>query len=213
MGLHRYCVLLAVVAFVAVLFQGAMGGLAAFYGLPNSLDILLACAAQLFFALAAASTAFTSPAWRGQTLALEDTGFPPLRVLAAAVPVAVLAQAALGAAYRHGALGLMPHVAGALLVTGLILVVSMIILTQFGQQPVLAKPAKRLLVIALHQVVLGVLAYVLRIITDGAGRSGWLVAFAAVAHVAVGALTMGTGVILAVQVWRHVHPPEPEITR
>jgi hypothetical protein len=34
--------------------------------------------------------------------------------------------------------------------------------------------------------------------------------FIALAHVAVGALTMGASVILAVQVWRHLHSPAPE---
>jgi heme a synthase len=209
---RRWIRWLSLGAFLLVVLQGAMGGLAVLTGLPKSVSILHACAAQLFFGLAVALAAFTSPSWQGATLALEDTGFPPLRFAAAIVPVAVLGQTALGAAYRHGALGLMPHVVGALAVTALVLLASTIVLTQHGESRVVAKPAKRLLIITLHQVVLGVLAYVTRIITGGAGGSGFLAVVVPVAHVAVGALTMGASVLFAVQVGRHLHSPVLETT-
>jgi len=212
-GSPRWMRWLSLGAFLLVLFQGSLGGLAVLCGLPQSVSILHASAAQLFFALSAALAAVTAPSWQGESLGLEDMGFPPLRVFASAVPLVVLAQAALGAAYRHGALGLMPHVLGALVVAGLVLLVATIVLTQYSECRALAKPAKRLLIIALHQVVLGVLAYVARIITDEAVRSSPLVVFATVAHVALGALTIGASVILAVQVWRHLHSPAPETAR
>ncbi len=196
-------------ALLLIVLQGLLGALTVLHALPPSTAILHACAAQIFLSLTAALAALTSPAWQGQSLALEDSGRPSLRLLAAVVPMGVIAQTSLGAAYRHGILGIMPHVIGAIVVTGLVLLVSLITLVQYGEQKAVAKPAKRLLVITLHQVVLGVLAYIARIITGGASHPGLLVLTVGVAHVAVGALTMAASVILAIQVWRNVHAPEP----
>ena len=59
----------------------------------------------------------------------------------------------------------------------LAVLVIMIVFTQYSDHEALTKPAKRLLIITLHQVVLGVLAYVTSIITGGTGGSGfWKVA-------------------------------------
>jgi len=83
------------------------------------------------------------------------------------------------------------------------------VMTQSSGQRVVARPAKGLLVITLHQVVLGILAYIARIITYGVGGPGLLAPTLGVAHVAVGALTLAASGILAIQVWRNVHSPEP----
>jgi len=50
--------------------------------------------------------------WRIEMPMVEDSGAPSLHALASAVPLCVLAQLALGAAARHQALGILPHVIG-----------------------------------------------------------------------------------------------------
>jgi hypothetical protein len=171
--------------------------------------VVHACLAQLSFSMAVALALFTSRGWRSDITALEDSGRPSLFSLAASLPVCVLAQVALGAAYRHSVVGLMPHLIGAVVVTGLVLAVSMIVLTQHGDHRSVAKPAKRLLVIALHQLVLGVLAYFAGIITFETDWQALLVTGFTVAHVAVGALTLAVSVALAIQVVRAVASCKP----
>ncbi len=194
---------LGVGAFLLVALQGILGGLTLLSGLPASLSILHACAAQLFFALVAAIVLATSPSWQ-EGVALEASRRPPLRFLALATSAGVLTQVALGAAYRHGALGIMPHLIGAVVATGLVLLVSMIVLTQYGDCRPVARPAKRLLVITLHQVVLGVLAYFAGIINRGATLGGLLAPSLAVIHIVVGALMLAAVVILSIQIMRTV---------
>jgi heme A synthase len=197
---------LSLAAVLLVLIQGALGALSVRLGLPAAVSILHACAAQSFFALTAVLATFASPSVE-ERLGLEDSGFPSLRGLALIAPALILAQVALGAAYRHGLLGLMPHILGALAATGFVTLVTMIVFTQYAGRVSIIRPAKRLLIITLHQVVLGVLAYVTSIISGETGGSGFLKVAVPVIHVALGALTLGASVLFAVQVRRHLVSP------
>ena len=64
------------------------------------------------------------------------------RLIALSVPVLVvvaallLGQSLLGAAYRHQVLGLIPHIAGALVVTGAVMMASMIESAKYGMSKV-----------------------------------------------------------------------------
>ena len=89
--------------------------------LPKPVSISHACLAQLFFSTTVLIALFTSEDWLRERPMVEDSGAPSLHTLALAVPVCVLGQLALGAAARHKALGVLPHIAGAAVVTGMIL--------------------------------------------------------------------------------------------
>src|SRR5205085_7623059 len=110
------------------------------------------CLAQLFFSTTVLMALFTSQAWRKDLPAEEDSGSPSLRALAATVPVCVLAQLALGAAARHQALGVLPHVAGAAIVTGMILWIVIRVLVRHFDNAQLRTSALYLLTIAIAQV-------------------------------------------------------------
>jgi heme a synthase len=201
---RRWLCWLGTAALGAVIAQGVLGGLTVLFKLPKPISIAHACLAQLFFSTTVAIAVFTSPAWRRGPERVRDAGSPSVRSLAVALPVFLLAQLALGAAHRHKALGIVPHMAGAMVVTLVVLAAAVVVLQQYPDHGTLKRAAKSLMHITLFQVVLGTAAYVTRIMTvDAAGPAPWMVAFT-VAHVAVGALTLATSVVFAIQVFRNV---------
>src|SRR6185369_6300418 len=111
-------------------------------------------------------------------------GSPALHSLALAVPLCVLAQLALGAAARHKALGVLPHVAGAAIVTGMILWIVIRVLVCHSESVPLRRSALVLLTVAISQLFLGIAAYMSRIaMLDAPQPMAVMVGFT-VAHVA-----------------------------
>lgn len=195
------------IALAAVILQGTLGGLTVLYKLPPAISISHACTAQLFFCLTVAFALFTSTSWRSGPEYVEDSGTPSMRSLAIATPVLVLGQVALGAAYRHRALGIMPHVLGAIVVALIVMMAAMGALQQFPHHRALKRAATSMLILAFAQVFLGIAAYISRInITEGIEPIAATVTFT-VLHVATGALTMASSVIFAIEVRRNVRPP------
>jgi cytochrome c oxidase assembly protein subunit 15 len=201
---RRWLCWLGSAALAAVIVQGVLGGLTVLYKLPKPVSIAHACLAQLFFSTTVAIAVFTSPSWRSGPRPVADSGSPSVRSLAAALPMLLLAQLALGAAHRHKALGIVPHMAGAMVVTVAVLAAAVVVLQQYSGHPTLKRAAKSLMHITLLQVLLGTAAYITRIMTPEASPPmPFTVAFT-VAHVAVGALTMAASVVFAMQVFRNV---------
>jgi len=198
------------VALLAVIVQGVLGGLTVIYLLPKAVSITHACLAQLFFSTTVAIALFTSSGWKRGAEIVVDDATPPLRTMAVMAPVAVLCQLALGAAYRHKALGLVPHVIGALAVTAVVLIVGMMALQQFPKHAAIKKAALVFVVITLVQVFLGIAAYMSRIYTGESLQPMPVMVLFTVLHVAVGALTMASGVVFAIQVLRNVRRPAEE---
>ncbi len=196
-------------ALAAVVVQGVLGGLTVIFLLPKAISVSHACLAQLFFSLTVAIALFTSRSWQAGPEMVEDSGTPSMRTLAVITPIALLAQVALGAAYRHRALGVAPHVVGALVVTGIVLMAAMFALQQFPQHSGLRKASLTMAVVALVQVFLGIAAYMSRIYTSGSVQSVWAMVLFTVLHVAVGSLTMASSVVFAIQVRRNVREAAP----
>ncbi|MGE5569036.1 MAG: COX15/CtaA family protein [Rhodospirillales bacterium] len=195
---------LAWAALGAVILQGVLGGLTVLYLLPKAISVGHACLAELFFSATVAIAVFTSPGWRQKPRAVEDSGWPSMRSLAAAVPVVILGQVALGAGARHQAFSVIPHVVGAMVVAGIIFMAAIPVISQHGSHPALGRSARALLGITLVQIFLGIAAYLSRIITSEAVKPTQAMVFWTVLHLAVGALTMAAGTIFAIQVFRHV---------
>jgi cytochrome c oxidase assembly protein subunit 15 len=194
----------------AVILQGLLGGLTVLFLLPKPVSIGHACLAQLFFSTTVAIALFTSPSWRGGAEALPETGFA--RSLALACPLTVLAQLALGAAYRHQAVGLIPHVAGAMAVAAVVLSTGVVVLLQYGRSQALRRGAVALMLVTFVQVFLGVAAYMSLVAAADSARPEPLMVWFTVAHVAVGALTMAASVALAIQVFRNIRRVEPALS-
>lgn len=195
---------LGLVALAAVIVQGVLGGLTVLLLLPPPVSISHACLAQLFFSTTVALAMFTSRRWLNGPVQVEDHGWPSLRSLAIAVPVLVLAQVALGAAFRHKALGLMPHIIGAMVVSTAIMLISAFVLHQFPDHPSLRRSAIVLMSVTGVQVFLGIFAYLTR---AQAAQDPLVMVIVTVSHVAAGALTLASSIALSIQILRNVRVP------
>jgi cytochrome c oxidase assembly protein subunit 15 len=185
----------------AVIVQGLLGGLTVKLLLPPAVSISHACLAQLFFSTTVAIAVFTSRNWLQGPEIVEDHGWPSLRSLAILTPLMVLVQIALGAAFRHRAIGVLPHVLFSMVVTLTVLFTATFVMHQFPEHRSLATAAKALLGVTFLQVMLGVAAYYTRL---QAAQQPLAMVLTTVAHVATGGLTMAASVILAIQILRNV---------
>jgi len=195
-----------------VIAQGIFGGLTVLLMLPKSISIVHACLAEIFFSTTVAVALFNSQGWREGPTYVVDSGTPSLRALATFTPLAVLAQVALGAAFRHRLMGIIPHIIGAMVVTAVILYAAIAVLAEHKNHRALRTPATALLVITFFQVFLGIAAYLSRIATADSVRPEPYMVVLTVLHVAVGASTLAASVALAIQVRRNVLPePLPAV--
>ncbi len=197
------------VALAWVSTVGLLGGLTVKLLTPPPVSITHTCLAQLFFSLTVAICVFTSQSWLNGPELVEDHGWPSLRSIGSALPVFVLAQIALGAGFRHRAVGILPHIIGAMMVTLFILIACMFVLNQFPAHKALRRSSIALLSITFAQLILGVTAYLTRLLDSGQQLS---MVLATVAHVATGASTLAASIVLAIQIRRNVRPAAAEST-
>lgn len=190
------------IALGAVVVQGLLGGITVLWLQPPWVSTAHACLAQLFFSTTVAIALFTSRSWLEGPLPVEDDARPPLRSLAIVVPALVLGQIALGAAFRHRAIGLVPHLIGAIVVGAAILLMGALVVYQFPRHPALGKAARAVLGVAFLQVFLGIAAYYARL---AAAEAPLAMVLITVAHVATGGLTLASTIVLSIQIRRNVH--------
>lgn len=203
---RKWLRMLGWVAVLVVILQGVLGGLTVLYLLPKAISISHACLAQLFFSATVIIAFVTSKAWKVESYMLLDSGWPSMRSMAVIAPVLTLAQVALGAAFRHKALGIMPHIMGAFAVTIFLVYFALIVQTQYSQSGLMRKTAQALTWITLIQVVLGIAAYLTRLKFTGPTPADVMIGFT-VAHVATGALTLAFTIALSILTLRFVHAP------
>jgi cytochrome c oxidase assembly protein subunit 15 len=185
----------------AVIVQGLLGGITVLWLQPPWVSTAHACLAQLFFSMTASIALFTSKRWLRGPEMVEDYGKPSLRSLAFVAPVMVLMQIALGAAFRHRAISLIPHIAGSMVVTLTLMIVGVFVLTQFPKHDALRKAAHGMLGIVCLQVFLGIFAYYARM---AAAENPLMMVVVTVAHVANGGLTLAFTILLSINILRNV---------
>ena len=195
---------LAVVALLAVIVQGVLGGLTVLLLLPWWISSSHATLAQLFFSTTVAMALFTSRPWLAGASPIPEQPEYPIRFASLAAPIVIVGQLFLGAAVRHKAIGSIYHICGAPLVAGVVFWVSMRILQHYAPNRELVFGAKALMTITLVQIFLGIAAYMTRIAYADAVQPMPLMVTFTVLHVAVGALTLATSVILAILVRRNL---------
>jgi heme A synthase len=132
---------------------------------------------------------------------VPDTCRPPLRTLAVVTPSLTFLQVLLGAAYRHGILGVMLHILNALIVAIAVLVVCMLCTRQFPEHSALKRAAVVFAVVTGIQLALGFATFTILLI--GLENLTPLLVLS-VAHVATGALTLAASFLFAAQIWRYV---------
>jgi heme A synthase len=167
--------------------------------LPEWQSLSHAILAPVIVALIAAVGCFTLPEWQMDPDRVSLSEWPLLPVAAKAAPMIVLLQVAMGVAYRHKEWGVMPHMAGAMFVAAVMLVVPVMLLQHFPQHPSLRPVAIAAMSTALLQITLGIAAFVMRLLDFDTS-----VTFIALtsSHASVGALTLAASLVMAIEVSR-----------
>ncbi len=129
-----------------------------------------------------------------------------MRSVALWTSLVILLQLVLGAGYRHGAFGILPHLIGAAAVTFFVIWTGRIAKKRFANVA-----AIRGSVVWLHatfgtQILLGIAAYwaVAKAIDEAQPTPSYVIL--TVAHVLVGALTLASSVILTLICYRLLRP-------
>jgi cytochrome c oxidase assembly protein subunit 15 len=214
---------LGFIALLAVIAQGVLGGITVLFLLPIGVSVAHGTLAQTFFCLTICLALFTAPEWRQSTSKIEDKHRPVLPNLTIVTTAAVYVQLILGAVMRHTKSGLaipdfplafgslippfdsakiaihFSHRIGALVVTILAVWTIARIMRHYRQEKKLLRPAILLAVAVAAQITLGAFT----IWTQKA-------VVITTAHVATGALILGTSLVLALRAYRLLAVPERE---
>jgi cytochrome c oxidase assembly protein subunit 15 len=190
-----------------VIAQGLLGGLTVLYRLPPPISTAHATLAQLFFITILSITLFTSEWWQREDLpSLDDTGSPKLRSLALLTTCAIFVQLILGAAFRHGAFGLMPHEIGAVVVLILAIWTGRTVRKRFGTVKDLRRWGILLQSIVGTQILLGLAAFWAVVQAVHEAQPTVMYVTLTVIHVLVGALTLATSWMLTLSCFRLIRP-------
>ena len=196
------------IAFALVVAQAFLGAARVKLGHAAVIATIHATVAQIFFITLVSLTMFTSDWWQRDLPQLDDTGSPKLRSLSVWLTAVILVQLVLGAGFRHGAFGILPHLIGFLVVTFMVIWTARIANKRFGHIGDI-----RRWVVMLHatfgtQVILGFLAYwavsQARLVTQPV----LLYTVIEVAHVVMGALVLASSVLLALACNRLIRPAD-----
>ena len=197
---------LLVAAMASVLAQAVLGGLTVLFFLPPWISTAHATLAQTFFCLLVAAALFSGRGWmESAPRQIADTRRPRLSTLTLITAGAVYLQLILGAAFRHSAIRLLPHLIGAAVVSAVVLWTMTRVLTDYGRVAALRRPAVLLLAVLLAQLGLGFGSFLTKVDWGKDAPQPMLsMVVVTVAHVAVGALLLATSVVLAIQARRHL---------
>jgi len=202
-------------AVLAVLLQGALGGVTVLFRLPLAVSVTHACLAQVFLCLVMALAVCTAPGWQERPASWVEQQQPALCVLAALTAGVVYLQLILGALMRHMGAGLaipdfplafgrlMPPLESPAVVVhfvhrlGAVAVVLCVgwtvarILSRYRAERRLLRPALLLVGLVLLQLTLGALTIWTR-----------RAVLPMTAHVAVGAAVLATSVVVMLRAAR-----------
>ncbi len=202
-------------ALAVVIAQGVLGGLTVLFLLPTAISVSHACLAQLFFSMVVTVAVVTSPRWRQLQAAepLPDQRAPSLRHLSLAAGIAVFAQLLLGAAFRHKAAGIVPHLIGAAVVAALVVWIVARVMEGYAAEPAIFRWALALNALVMLQLALGAGAYWIRHLTADAPQPLFPMVLITVSHVAMGAAILALSVVLILQVHARVSAASADVDK
>lgn len=208
---------LATAALVAVILQGALGGLTVLYKLPLAVSVSHACLGQTFFCIVVTLALVTGRTWNA---ALPREAPSAARMVTLATTALLFGQLILGALTRHLHAGLaipdfplafgrlippfdtvliaahFAHRVGALIVFSAISLTVAIVLKEHGHQAWLRRPALLLLALVLLQITLGAtIIWTHRAVLP------------TTAHQTTGAAVLATSLVLTLRTRRLMHVP------
>lgn len=199
---------LGVIALVAVIAQGVMGGLRV-TNLSRVLAIIHACFAQAFFALTASLALFTSRSWLQTSAKIEVTDVSRLRNLSLIKLGLIYIQFIFGAVLRHTGDRLDAHLLFAGLVTIHIFLLLRRILKNYPENSSFVRLILILSGLLAVQLTLGFGAYLAEFTAFGQEVAPVLAVIITTAHVAIGALMLVVSVILTLNVFQFTSRSEP----
>ncbi len=199
----------------AVVVQGVLGGTTVLLRLPDAVSVSHAGLGQIFFALAVVMASATGPRFLASVPAADDSAGRRTRGLVITAAAGVFVQILLGAVVRHSGAGLaipdfplafgrlvpplgsslvawhFAHRVGAVVVALLVLWAALRVIARQPGEPWVTRPALALVALIGFQVFLGGLTVLTR-----------KAVIPTTAHLAVGALLLGTAVVLALRLHR-----------
>lgn len=197
---------LGLLALGVVIAQGVLGGLTVLFYLPVVISVAHASLAQIFFGTVVSLALFTSHWWQSDLPQVKDSGSPPLRWLAAWGVAAIFLQLVLGAVFRHKGFGIIPHLAGAAVVTFLVFWTAGALSHRYAGVPVFGRCARLLQVLLGVQLLLGGAAYWARLAARDFPQPIPVMVWLTVAHTVVGALVLAATVVVALICYRILKP-------
>jgi cytochrome c oxidase assembly protein subunit 15 len=183
----------------AVSLQGVLGGVTVFFNLPVAVSAAHATLGQTVFCLLVIMAELVG---EGETAPAAAAPARGLRVLGAAAVAALWLQLVLGAVLRHGGASVVWHLLGATIAAPTAAVFGAAALSR--PEPFLRRPAGGLLLLLGFQLALGLATLDFRSVPSP--RTNPAMILIATTHLAVGALLLGTAVLLAFRIFRMRKP-------
>ncbi|HTZ73335.1 MAG TPA: COX15/CtaA family protein [Candidatus Aquilonibacter sp.] len=189
-----------------VIAQAILGGIRVLEGHPAITATAHAVLAQIFFITLVGLALYLSPWWQRDLPQLDDNAPPTARGVTLWTTIVIFCQLILGAAFRHGAFGLTPHLIGAGVVTVMVVLAGRVVKKRFGKVPELRRGVVYLHAFFGIQIVLGGLAWWAINATADYAQPTPLYVIPTVAHVLGGALTLAASLLLTLKCYRLIRP-------
>ncbi|HEX3544369.1 MAG TPA: COX15/CtaA family protein [Candidatus Acidoferrum sp.] len=194
----------SVIAVAGIAAQGILGGEVVRQLLHYWLPVAHACFAEIVFAALLSIAVFTSRWWISDQPQVNDTGSPSIHSLAIANAVVIYFQVILGAGFRHKEIPVWPHMAGALIVLGMVIWLAAVLRRRFEKSAAISKTRILLHAILGTQLLLGLGAYWSRLTTVDAPQPMPVMVTLTVLHTVVGAILFGVSVLIVLLCYRLV---------
>ena len=185
-----------------VIAQAILGGMRVLFHDPALTATIHAILAQIFFVTVVSLALLTSGWWNSELAELDDPGSASVRTLSLITTTAIFVQLILGAGFRHGAFGILPHLIGAVVVLFLVVWTGRTVRKRFGSVRDLRRWGILLQAFLGTQILLGVAAYWAVVQEIKAAQPTMTYVILTVAHVLVGALTLAASVLLTLASYR-----------
>jgi heme A synthase len=196
-------------ALALVLAQAGLGALRVYEVHPILSATAHATLAQIFFITIVGLSLYLSPWWGEAGEGIEDSKSPSLRMLTALTTLAILAQLILGAAFRHGAFGIDPHLVGAGVVLVMVVWTGAVAKRRFRENRDIRRGVALLHSFFGLQILLGLAAWwAMAVLARDMAQPTPLYVTLTVAHVLGGALTLAASVLLTLTCVRLIRPAD-----
>ena len=194
----------ALAAVGGVIAQAILGGQVVIQLLHYWLPVLHACFAQIMFGAILSLAVFTSRWWTGERPMLDDRGGMSIHAIVIVNAIVTFLQVFLGAGFRHQDMPIWPHLAGALVVLGVMIWTAAMLRRRFAASRELTFGRTLLHSMVGTQILLGGAAYWSRLVTQDAPQPMPVMVVLTVVHTVFGALVFASSILVVLMCYRLV---------